>query len=669
MKTTPLILLLVLSVFQSSQAIENKIAQSQAVEIELYNDEVNADSQVIRVRDADSGKIAQVQIQKVGNKNNSWNGSFIIQFFNGDNSSRSLEFSSPDGSNYFIYVPQTKNPSQKIYLFKDENDYNKFVQADMARLKKVQEAQAPVAPAKTRAEVMSPQKMRKLEQQVREQSRVQEQTQLSIEEAQAKARAEMIEKQRLASAAEKQKRKDLAKSASEKADALYSKQQYASANKLYAEASSLDPENESYYYRYGVSLYKSNDYNKSLAVLSLAEAPEGKSLEKDYYVALNHLKLRDYDKAKKKFTEIRSENNPDLSPISSFFAGNIEIQTQKFTEARKSMEYVIDNSKDPALDRAADAALERIDKLEAYYMSKKEKYRFSVFTGFTYDQNVLNISSNNVSTDTQAYRFNYGASALGIWYRTPNSDFGTQISVSDYYSLNNQFQADATIQTADPLEISLTLPYHLESSVWGRQYNFEIIPYAKSIIMSQSGVSRKELIRSYGSSFAASTALSGTWFLSNKLDVSSDQSFLSSSTGDDNQNATKVGLTVAPTRLLDLKGEQSITPEVSYLMNMAQGKNYRYKKFGLAGTYAFPLLKTNSSLRLDYTNQNYSEASTTRTDITAALTFSMSKDLKKDLNLVGSAQYTTASSDLDIYKYNKFMISALLTYTTSIFSK
>lgn len=650
-------------IVNSAYALDAKISQTQSLELELQDNSVQGDSRPLRVRDSESGKVAQVMLHRRGGANGPWSGFFIIQFFIGDNRPRILEFSDPGQPPFYAYAIPGQTV-QRIVLFKSADELAKFVAVQEQKQKAKPVAAAPVA------KVLSPQAVRRLERQEREEKRQMEKTQLALEEEQARQRAQLLEQQAALTLAEKNRKKAAATNMVKEADKLYAKQDYAGAERKYAQAVDMDPEEDSYYYRYGVTLYKIENYNKSLATLSMADVPSELSLEKDYYIALNHLKLRDYEKARKQFVEIRSENDATLSPMASFFAGNIEMQQQKFPEARSSMEYVLDNSKDPRLDRSAEELLNQIDKMQAFYESKKEKYRFTGFIGAVYDGNVLNVAENNVTTDVKALRLNYGASALAIWKRTPTSDFGTQIGISDYYSTNTSFQGDAVLQTADPLQLDLSLPFHKEFEFSKRSLNWELVPTYRSIYMSPTGGTRSEVIRSLGVNTTLAAPVQSDMLMAVRLEASKEETLLDSSVGDDDQSGLRYGLTLLPTWILDLKGEKSLTLDAGYLINQAEGRNYRYKRSSVGLTYTFAAWwKSNASLRAEYSSQNYDEAVTTRIDSNPIVTAAFNKDLKRNVNWLMSVQYNVGDSDEDSYDYNKFVVTSLFTFTHSILGK
>lgn len=666
-----IILFLLSSVFAfAGFAKENKISQSQAIMVELRDPTGEAEEQQIRVKELESGKITQLTLSKEPSTPQVWTGYFVIQFLRGDTSTKTLDFQTQSGEAFYAYITQEKS-IQKVLLFKTPEELA-LQEASVAEEKqKVAEKQiAKQIQVANPKNANVPVNKEKIQQLVRQQGQLQETAQLSMEEAQTKKRMALLEQQQKMSEEAKKKKKAEAAALVAKANDLYGKRDYKESEKLYAQAVDLDPSEESYYYKYGVTLYKNGNYNKSLAILSMAETDSDNDLEKDYYVALNNLKLKNYDKALKQLVEIREENSPELSPIASFFAGNIEVQQQKFSDARKSMEYVIDNSKDPALDKSADQMLEQIDRMENFYESKKEKYRLSAFAGLLYDTNVLNIATNDSATDVKAWRLYYGASALMIFHRTVNSDLGVKLAFSDYYSVNSSFKDDATLQEADSMDVGITLPYHLDFKSGKRDWNLEVIPGYRNTLMAPTGGTREVVIKSTELSTTLSTPMKQDLYLAGRLDLGSDQSLLDSSTGDDDLSATRYGLTIMPTQLLDLKGEKTLTGEFSYLYNNAVGKNYRYGKSGLAATVTYPTYyKGIAALRAEYALQDYKDASTPRKDTNISLTASYTKDLNKQWNMLLSVQATTANSDVDTYKYNKFLVTSLFTYTTSILQK
>lgn len=627
----------------------------KALELELYDSSSVEQIRSLRVVDKNTGKVAQVMVQKTEREGQPWAGVFIFQFVSGKALATTLEFSEKNGKPFFIYNISGKNV-QRVVLFKSKEEMLKFRQQYQNR-----------SAQNSKGKVPSKLALRTLQKTERENKRQQEQKQNELEQEQAIGRAKLLEQQATMTLVEKSQKKALARSLVDEADALYKNQDYSRAVEKYAQAVNEDPEEESYFYRYGVTLYKVEDYNKSLAILSIAEVDSSMAMEKDYYIALNHLKLQNYDKAKKEFLEIRSLNDSNLSPMSSYFAGNIELQQLKFSEARTSMEYILDNSQDPALDRSAEDLLERIDRLQLYHESKKEKYRFAGFVGAIYDGNVLNVSTNNASTDVQAIRLNYGVSALAILRRTPTSDLGAHIGVSDYYSTNTQLQGEATLQTADPLQFDVTLPFHKEIELSGRTWMWDINPLYRSVFMSPTGGTRSEVIRTLGVNTTVAAPFRENALMAVRFEGAQEENLLSTSVGDDDQSSTRYGVMLMPTWLLDSSGSRFVSADLGYLVNNAKGNNFYFARTSLGLTYGFRYKwGTSVSLRGEYSMQDYERSLTPRKDSNPILTAAINKNISRNLNWAMSVQYNVGESDQEAYRYNKFVVMSMLSFNHSI---
>ena len=156
------------------------------------------------------------------------------------------------------------------------------------------------------------------------------------------------------------------------AQQLISQEKYADAEKLFAQAVELDPTNSTFYYQYAVTLYKLENYNKSVVILRLAQGGEVNEVEKRYYVGMNLLKLREFEGAVTEFDAVQAANNESLSPSAAFFKGVIRFQKEQYDTAKKDFEYVLDNSKDPRLDQQAETYIEQIANVMAFEKEKKK---------------------------------------------------------------------------------------------------------------------------------------------------------------------------------------------------------------------------------------------------------------------------------------------------------
>jgi len=625
-----------------------------------YKSEVPAGDVVrMRVRDQNTGANAIINLQHQPSAPQVWFGYFSLNYFRGDSGSKVLEFFDADGKKLFLFS-DISSSEPALYIFNTAEQLARHMEQFANQKSKTTPPGKLAPPTATVAQQQVA--VRLVEQQ-------QEQVRMSIEETLALKREEQRKAQEAMNAKEKKRRKEEASKLAQEAMASYKSGDYTKSVELYGKASDLDPENESYYYQYGVALYKINNYNKSLAILSLAEDPDLNQVEKDYYIALNHMKLKEYDKARKELVEIRSEDDPTLSPMASFFAGNIEMQQQKYAEARKSFEYTLDKSADPQIDKAAEEILEQLDRIENFIASQKEKFRITLNLGTSYDSNILNVALNNVATDAAGYRANYGATFLANLYRTMEMDLGAQIAASDYYSVNKKFASEATLSATDPLVYTATLPLKGQAKLGEQNLAYNINPTYSSINMNPDGTTRRQIL--------ASSSINGDFVLPLKpdlithikLDYGSDRSYLTAAE-DDNQSNNHNAITLGMIKLVDLKGERTWMLDLTSYKNNADGRNNRYNKTSLGLTYSFPTFsKFNGSLKLDYYNQKFLETDTARTDNVWSMTLGASKDLSKALNLALSLQYSNSSSQNELYTYNKYTLLAALTHTTSIQKK
>jgi tetratricopeptide (TPR) repeat protein len=645
---------------------QNKASQSQAILVEFHDSSEAPGERQVRVKEVESGKTTQLTLQKDAGRTQIWNGYFAIQFAAGDTNTRTLDFVSATGEPFYASVTQGKS-AQRVVLFKTSEE--------LASYEETIAPAGPSAPTATEGastQTPSDQTTKKIQvvQHTPESAIVANGaapgTASGVGPGAAKSRIELIEQQQKLTDAQKQQREERAAELAKKADEAYAKRNYKQALDGYTQAALLTPNDESLFYRRGVTLYKTGNYAKSLSALSGLEVDPSLTTEKDYYVALNHLKLKDYDRALKELIEVREEDSEELGPTASFFAGNIEFQKQKYPAARKSMEYVLDHSKDPKLDRSAEEMIEQIGRIEAAQASKSEKYRLTVFGGLAYDSNVLNIAENNVSTDVKAWRLVYGASAVAFLSRTVDTDLSVQLSLSDYYSLDSSFRGNSTLQAADALELGISLPYHRDLTLSKRTVGLEVTPSYKNIYMSPTGGTRSVVIRSTALATTVSTPLQSDLLGSARLDLGRDESLLDTSVGDNDLSGTRYGLTLIPLKLLDPKGQRIISGEISYLIDNTAGKEYRYERYGLAASYAFPTFRNGlGSLRVDYGVQNYRDATVPRKDTVGMLTAGYSKDLSRQWSWATTLQFTNANSDVDVYKYNKYLLMSLFTYNVS----
>ncbi len=489
---------------------------------------------------------------------------------------------------------------------------------------------------------------------------------LDLESIEAQKRANELEKLALLKEDEKKIRKDKAQEIATKASLAYKNGDYKTSVAFYSEATNLDPESDTFYFQHGVALYKLGDYKKSLATLSMAEGQSDNRNELTYFKALNHMKLEEYDQALEEFTAIQEENDESLSGTAAFFAGNIAFRKEKYPEARKSLEYTLDHSKDPKTDKQAEELIEEIDRIEAFISKTKEIFRYSLTAGAGYDQNILNVATQNTAINKDGYRASYGGSFLYRFLYDYRNEFSSEFNLNNMYTVKTNFEADTTLQAADPLVLSLGLPYHRQSLIAKRSITWGVTPQYQTILMSLDGGARSEILSSTLLKFDANFMYNAKWMSAYRAEYSMDTSGLPAGSADDNLSGTKSTLGMTQTQLLDQRGTQTWNYSLEYSINEALGKNYRYNKWALGLGYADKVLKDHDgTLKLDYSSQDYGQATTARTDNLLGLTATVGKEYWPATYVSYSAQYNLNASNVSTYQYDKFVLNFSVAYSGS----
>lgn len=449
------------------------------------------------------------------------------------------------------------------------------------------------------------------------------------------------------------------------ADRLYQKEQYEDALEAYEKAIQFDPSLDKAYYRYGVSLYKTENFEKSLTFLNLAEGGIDNPIEKEYYLGLNKMRLQKLDEAVGHFHYVKDENDPKLSPMAAFLAGNILFQTEKYEESKSNFEFVLDNSQDPELDRAAEAKIEEIDRILQFQASQKEYLRYSVFTGLGYDSNILNQIQQGTPTDNAGYRLNYGLSLQGKFYQTYRTDFSGVLSFSDTYSMDKNFKSSRSLQTADPQVLMIGLPFRTQFALAKRPMVWSLTPSTTSITMDPDQTSRRRIIQSTTLDTDLNFPWSGHWLSGIRGQYNQDTSYLEVTDEDENLSSTRTTFGTTQTRILDARVGKSIGLDLAYAKTAAKGKNSSNDRTTIGLLYNYPIKwgEMQGNVKLEYMTLKYPTNSNNRSDTATSASLGVAKSFKSGLSLSGGYQYTANTSNVETYKYNKSIFNVMLSYS------
>lgn len=472
-----------------------------------------------------------------------------------------------------------------------------------------------------------------------------------------KAMKELDEKKR----AERQAR---AKSLAEEAMALYQKEKFAEAEDKFRQSTEIDPETLSYHFQYGVTLYRTDKYNQSLVFLNLAQGPTVSPSERQYYIALNHLKLKEYDQAYKEFIELKAKNERNLSPASAFFAAVIDYQKENYDSAKNLFEYVVDTSEDPKLDQQAETYIEQIANIKKFQELQKKKIFVTANLGLVYDSNILAMNLANAPTNLNGFRGAYGGSVEYRALYTASHEFSGIVSLNDTYSLSAQFRPDSTLQNADALAINVKLPFKWKGVTGGKPFQLTVTPYFETIQLNADTVGLREtILNSSALSLEQTLVMSDSWFSNYLLEYRRDVSLIAAANDDENQTANKIQIYTTQTFFRDAKKSTAWVLELGHTPNNAAGRNQVYRKSDVAVSYFLPI-KENIiwNNRLAFYSSQYSEHTTGRTDTNIGFSSSIRLPINDALSLNLAASYNKNTSTVSSSTYDKLTVASGLAW-------
>lgn len=488
---------------------------------------------------------------------------------------------------------------------------------------------------------------------------------MQLQLAEKQKQEALIAQQKALDEAELKAKKDKAMGAAQKAMSFYQNSQFDEAEKLFSEAYELDPQNPKYYFQYGVSLYRNQKYNKAIVILRLISE---KNIEKDYYIALSHLKLKEYESAKLAFENIKKTEDKSLAPSSAFYVGVIKFQKEEYLEAKEEFQYVLDNSSDPKLDKESESYIEQIANILAFKEEQSRRWRLSAYLGMIYDSNINTVASINTASypsGTDGYRAMYGLTAEYKFIYERDKEFSAQFSYSDIYSVNKQFKADTTLQNADPQALILSFPLKWKGIFFSKPGQLSLTPSYESDYLNIDQVgARENAIQTTGLKTEQTLVVSDSRYSIYTLDIKSDRALYEVSSESQDANSTRIGLSTSQIFFQDNKKTKAWIADGGYTLNQAKGVDNRYQKLELAGTYMQPWIWNASwSAKLGLFNQSYPQHSSGRTDTEYDLTFSISKPLTAKLTLATSAMYMSNTSTNQLYDYKKYTVSTILSWS------
>lgn len=650
-------------------------------------DSTKIDSAYLMMRDKNTGKIVQIQLEESEPDSSNFVGRFSISHGEASKIAPEVFIPSPEmrgeenNKKLFEMIQSGKAEGKPLVWKEKENGqtlvdvYDTKAQADAAQsaFDTEKKAEADIKKKKMLKSAASDQALAAAQQAERKAML----DKLAMEAAKRetdRVRMEQIEKQKAEerekaskalSEAERAARKAHASKLNEEAVALYIKGDFVGAETKFRQAVELDPENKQIYFQYGITLYRNNKFNEALVVMKLADVDKSKETEKRYYMGLIHYRLKELKPALTEFGTVSKAGDKSLSPSAEFYAGLIQFTLENYDAAKKSFETVIDTSSDPRLDEQAEQYLDQIANAMAYKKMRENKFTLTATVGAMYDSNVLlspdNAGDQGSATDTKDFRL---LTTADLEYRPIFKEHHEWFAKANA-SLTNSMKDESAI--ADPWVYSLALPYSYKGTMGKKGIKATLKPGYEILYMDPTNTGTKSNIQSsYYLTADTTFVMSQTWFANYSLEYRADDSKLASSTGDDNSDATKYTLKTTQSFFLDKARKEAFMANAAYVMNDATGKEARYGRIELGATYVRPT-KWNASWLggLTLYQLKYDDATEARTDINTTLMTGFSKPVKEWVTWGVIGTYTKNDSNIDDNEYSRYMIMTTATFVTN----
>ncbi len=487
---------------------------------------------------------------------------------------------------------------------------------------------------------------------------------LRLEQVEARKAAELEAEFKRKDEAERAKRKRQAAELAQQALAHYQAGQFPEAAEKFGKAFELDPEERAYHFQYGVTLYRVGNHNKSLIHINLAEGPSVHPVEQNYYLALNHYRLKEMAQATDDFKKVETAKHPDLSPSASFYLGMIFFEERKYAEARAQFQAVLDTSKDPKLDQRAEEAIEQVLRVQQFEAERAKKWYLTATVGLNFDSNVLQISDSQRDTgaasDTAGNRFLQQASLRYRPVYEATREFAAQLDVLNLYTLDESFKSDQNLRNTDPMIAGITLPYTRKGLFAGKGYKIDMVPGFETTYMSIEDGENKAILNSYIFNVLNTVIMSDNWFANYNLEMRYDQSGLDSSTGINDSSAFKAKLGWGNYLFLDQSKERIVTTDLAYTSNQARGDNAVFDRLDLGLGYVgrMPWDLTYNA-KISYFLLSYTKNTNRRSDNSYTLSYALSKKLTEKYSAGFMLSHNLNRSNVSANEFNR--TSAMLT--------
>lgn len=645
----------------------------------------------ILLRDNESGHLATLEMDETAPDSSTFSGNFSVRW--GDVQAITPDIYIPDqelfdeknGLEKITTSVQAKKLKRKAFVFRSENGkylvdlYDTREQAEAAH----EAFKKQSAPAVAETTVTSLKKnpaaaVLDAAQLAKEEAARQEAQQKAAQQELERVRLEQLEKQKALErqqAAEKLRQEEIAQrkkealAAAQQALAHYRKGEFKAARDLFEKSVSLDPTNSTYYYQFGITLFKTDDFNRSVVLLNMAEGKEINPFEKDYYLGLNYFRLNEMELALKHFRAVKKANDKVLAPSAAFYEGIILFGQHQYEPSRDAFQFVLDTSEDPRLDEKAEEYIEQIARILQFAANKAKTFLVGATLGATYDNNILLLSDSSLQQDSASDEAGLqGLLQTSLEWRPifeKQHEWSTKLSYLQTMTWNPSLQIVDALRTGDAQVSSLSFPYVYKGMVWGKGYKLAVTPSYEAVAMDPvAGTTPTNILNSGIMAVSNTFVMNDLWFSVYDLELRRDNSALSTTTDADRASAYKYTVKTTQLFFLEKKRERGIIGDLAYSMNSADGANNNFNKIDLGVSYLMPLnfYEVGLLTRVGYALLSYPDKSTPRNDRTTSLTVNLTRKMSDWMGIALSLGYT--SNDSNTNQYNKLSVGTSASFNT-----
>lgn len=446
----------------------------------------------------------------------------------------------------------------------------------------------------------------------------------------------------------------------------YQASDFVKAESLFKQATELDPESREFTYKYGVSLYRNNKFNEALVLMKITPDDPAINLEKQYYLSLIHLRLKEYTQALEPLEKVIASKDKILGPSALFYKGVVLFEMEKFEEAKKPFEDVIDNSTDPALDQAAEDYIDRIAVAINNKIMREKNWTVSANVGLMYDSNVTLSQTtdplNSFATKELDFKVMGSANLERRMIFTDHHEFALASSFSGLQATKPK------LQYTDPWLMNVTAPYSYKGVIGQKGYKLGLTPGYEILNMGEApgDTTKKDILDSYFLGIDNTLIMRKDYFASYSLEIRHDSSQLASSDGPNNIEALKYSLKTAQSFFLDSARKEIFIATLGYVLNAAKGDEKKYTRVELGGTYVRPVWEDSTwNMGLSWYRMAYPKSTADRLDQNLTIASGVSRAWREWCTLSLNGSYTVNNSNMVSSQYDKFLLMSLASFKTN----